>query len=324
MLRLFSQILHLTCETGAVSGFFAKAVVSSYLLRLSSAFKSGGPVRQINQNSNRSSRIVYLENSVSKLHAQYSNVSEIEVRLNLISLDSLRSQFLQPLSRKPEVREGRALTLWPYAKPLPADSLEDVPWNDCAALIAALHKVELEPQLVALGSGWLMRLSRSIEKLERMSASAERSIILEAAQTLPLFSSASWTHHKQSYIHGDWHPGQVAYYENKLVFIDIDDVGIGNRMFDLAKPAAYFLAGLLPNHMWKEFSEGYQNSCNMSQENRDTFWSELELPARAAVIQSAITALTHASENLRALQNFEIELIKSCQRVTQCHTRRIL
>ena len=305
--------------------FFNRAVVSAFIQSLSLAPSSRGRMYPIKQNVCSPSHIAFVDGEVLKHHAGYIKPSEIERRLNLISLDALNSLFLQPLSQKPQLDGGCALTIWPHATPFnPDSSSQDVPWNECAAHLAALHNADLDPGRIVLTSGWLPRLSRSLAKLRGMLECAERSLILEASQTLPHFSCSSWNLSQNSIIHGDWHPGQMVYFENRLVFIDIDDVGLGNRMFDLAKPAAFFLSGLLESNLWNEFRESYENSCQMAKVNRDHFWKDLELPARASVIQSAITALAHASESDRKLADFEAELIKTCQRVTQCYSRRIV
>ncbi len=52
--------------------------------------------------------------------------------------------------------------------------------------------------------------------------------------------------------HGDWHLGQLVRRDRRLL-IDVDDLGVGDPAWDLARPAAWYAAGLLEPAVWDRF-----------------------------------------------------------------------
>ncbi|WP_235489598.1 hypothetical protein [Frankia sp. AvcI1] len=93
-------------------------------------------------------------------------------------------------------------------------------------------------------------------------------------------------------IHGDWHFGQlVALPAAGWRIIDVDDLGLGDPAWDLARPAAWFATGLLPVEIWARFLDAYAACGGPAVTNRDDPWAALDLPARALTVEYAATAV---------------------------------
>jgi aminoglycoside phosphotransferase (APT) family kinase protein len=89
-------------------------------------------------------------------------------------------------------------------------------------------------------------------------------------------------------VHGDWHLGQLGRLSaaTPWLFIDIDDLGVGDPAWDLARPAGFWAAGLIPDDDWAAFLQSYREAGGPAVPPGDP-WSVLEPFARAAVIQAA-------------------------------------
>ncbi|MCM3926236.1 phosphotransferase, partial [Frankia sp. AiPs1] len=93
-------------------------------------------------------------------------------------------------------------------------------------------------------------------------------------------------------IHGDWHFGQlVALPAAGWRIIDVDDLGLGDPAWDLARPAAWFATGLLPVELWARFLDAYTSCGGPAVTEPDDPWAALDLPARALTVEYAATAV---------------------------------
>jgi hypothetical protein len=85
------------------------------------------------------------------------------------------------------------------------------------------------------------------------------------------------------------------------VLLDVDDLGLGDPAWDLARPAGYWAAGLLPDDGWRAFLDGYAAGGGPAVDPADP-WARLDTPARAAVVTAAAHALDPDSPNGDARQ----------------------
>ena len=55
-------------------------------------------------------------------------------------------------------------------------------------------------------------------------------------------------------VHGDWHLGQLGRRIGaRWRLLDVDDIGVGDPVWDLARPAGFWAAGLLSDAEWDAF-----------------------------------------------------------------------
>ncbi len=267
--------------------------------------------------SGRSTLVLKRGQIVVKSHSSETEVSELNSRLRWISKTMFRKLFVQPIRYRVEPMGGSLLTVWPAGTMTAVTTPEEFDWEGSARLIAALHSIlvaETFAETKVPDAGWLVRLARSRSRLLLTNSRIEKRVVLAAFATLPPFASKAWRTNHPCFVHGDWHPGQVVDFQGSPHLIDIDDVGIGDPAWDLARPAAWRLAGLLSVEVWNRFMEPYRDARGPAFDSEDP-WATLELPARAAAIQDAANALLRAERDERKLEYFEIELVNVCRRI---------
>ncbi|MCT9934211.1 phosphotransferase [Planotetraspora sp. A-T 1434] len=136
-------------------------------------------------------------------------------------------------------------------------------------------------------------------------------IIRKAYETLPLLTPPVA---RPALTHGDWHLGQLVRHEGTWLLIDPDDLGVGDPAWDLARPAAWFAAGLLEPAAWDRFLSAYLRAGGAAVPYDDP-WRELDLPARALTVQLAATAVVTARRAGDALDDVALALVSSCGRI---------
>ncbi|OMC32201.1 aminoglycoside phosphotransferase [Mycobacterium sp. GA-1841] len=214
---------------------------------------------------------------VDKLHRPGTDPRALQARLGAAGrIDVLVS----PLTEGPVAVGGRWLTRWPLVETLAAQP-ESVPWADIARLLAALHAEPVTERLPA--HGWPARLRRAVDRARRHGDQ----VLLRAAAGLP---EAAWrpgsAARPGTLVHGDFHLGQVGRQDGRWRLIDVDDLGLGDPAWDLARPAGFWAAGLIPDADWYLFLEVYREAGGTALPAGDP-WPVLEPFARAAVIQAA-------------------------------------
>jgi hypothetical protein len=206
------------------------------------------------------------------------------------------------------VLDGRAVTAWPRGATVDRTDPDAAPWREAGALLARLHR---HPVGAAAGlvAGGRERVVRAVAALRAPGGPVERGepdalAVHAAAATLE-----PWTHaaapwplgrHEPCLVHGDVHLGQLvtppdALAPGALVLLDVDEVGVGVPAWDLARPAAWFLCGLVDGSDWSAFLDGYADADGpLLRPGRD-LWAELEPAARALTVQTAARVVVAAA-----------------------------
>ncbi len=157
---------------------------------------------------------------------------------------------------------------------------ENLPWADAGGLLARLHRESVPTRAPA--HGWPQRLRRAVD------AARTNAIVRRAAAALP---QQAWRvgspDRPSTLVHGDWHLGQLGRRPHQpWVLIDVDDLGVGDPAWDLARPAGFWAAGLIPDDDWRLFLRAYRDADGPALPSGNP-WPVLEPFARAAVVQAA-------------------------------------
>lgn len=262
---------------------------------------------------------------VVKAHSARDHAEALRPRLRAAASAALTGVMLPPLT--PEVLQvaGRAVTVWPAGRPVAQDELDDAPWEEGARLLAALHAVPLTglPGLPAAGGP-----ARAARAVRRMTADGpvER-LVRRAFDGLPQelfhgpapepFGAVGEAGTLPALLtHGDWHLGQLVR-RGRWLLIDVDDLGVGDPAWDLARPAAWYAAGLLDPAVWERFLGAYLASGGPALGRGDDPWRRLDVPARALTVQLAAVAVVNAAGESRELDEVEHSLIEACNRIVR-------
>ena len=265
---------------------------------------------------------------VAKAHASTTSPTLLEARVSAAA--ELRGIFAPPLPVPPgfpaERRyvtrgRGRPVTLWPYGRPVAPDRPADAPWVPAATLLARLHSA---PSLRLPPAGGPARAVRAVSRLVSAVgvSHADRGAVMAAWSLLPhwvtgfpgppgippLLGFSFPTH-------GDWHLGQLVDAGDGWRLIDVDDLGVGPAVWDLARPASWFAIGLLDESEFGEFLGTYAEAGGRAVPPADP-WPVLDVPARALTVQAAAIGLVEAARGERPLREVEEALVEACRRMT--------
>ncbi|NSC20634.1 phosphotransferase [Streptomyces albus subsp. chlorinus] len=134
--------------------------------------------------------------------------------------------------------------------------------------------------------------------------------------------------------HGDFHLGQLVRHPasgGPWHLIDVDDLGLGDPAWDLARPACWYAVGLLPQEIWDRFLGAYARTCRARGAAGATGtaaaagtagglagpdpWPLLDAPARAVTVQTAALGVAKARAEGRDLDEAEEACVAACARM---------
>ncbi|HET9654128.1 MAG TPA: phosphotransferase, partial [Kineosporiaceae bacterium] len=118
-------------------------------------------------------------------------------------------------------------------------------------------------------------------------------------------------------VHGDWHFGQlVADRTGSWRLSDVDDLGVGDPLWDLGRPAAFCAIGVVTAAEFGGFLDAYR-AAGGSLPGPDLAWQALDVPARAYVVQTAARNLLAAHRTGADPDEVTAELLAACLRMTR-------
>ncbi len=255
--------------------------------------------------------VVRVGDVVLKAHERGTSVEVLTARLRVAGDPRLGELLLAPRFG-PVVVSGRVVTAWPVGTPVPQGEPETLPMEEGGRLLAALHSFRGSDfgGDVPRAGAW-DRMERAVRELPDVPGAAG---VRRAFATL---GAAPGPGGHDTLIHGDWHLGQLVRRDGYRL-IDVDDLGVGDPAWDLARPAALFAAGVLDPGTWGRLLGAYLEAGGTAVD-RDDPWLRLELPARALVVQMAARALSAAERDGKPLTEAQDALIEACGRIVSEH-----
>ncbi|MFI7041086.1 phosphotransferase family protein [Microbispora rosea] len=242
---------------------------------------------------------------VVKAHPPGTDERALRARLDAAA--DLPGVMLAPLGL--ERLDGRLVTIWPAGEPLTIDDVDagTTPWEEGGRLLALLHSRPAPPELPPAGGP--SRLPRAMADLAAAGVpDAVAAPIRAAYATLPPVREGG------ALTHGDWHLGQIVRHDGAWLLIDPDDLGPGDPAWDLARPAAWYAAGLLGPWDWERFLTAYL-AAGGTAVSADDPWRELDAPARALTVQLAATAVATAARAGEPPDDAAEALVSACRRI---------
>ncbi|GAA1127365.1 phosphotransferase [Streptomyces javensis] len=267
---------------------------------------------------------------VAKAHPPGTDPAELAVRLGVAAHPRCAEILLPPVDGTDVLPDGRQVTLWPYGEPVAPDAPDAAPWAEAGKLLARLHTVpiaELPGPLPAMRGP--VKAARAIARLRAAALpdSAATRAVLRAWAGLPGWARGVGRTDRvglrdgneggedNRLCHGDLHLGQlIRHRATDWRLIDIDDLGLGDPAWDLARPAAWYAAGLLAAEDWERFLGAYRAAGGSAAGEGDP-WPRLDVPARALTVQTAALALAKAAAAGRALDEAEEAMVEAAVRI---------
>ena len=241
---------------------------------------------------------------VTKVHRAGTDPAALAIRLGIaVRLGGATGPLLAPLDTAPRAVDDRWSTRWPRVDTVPVRP-DELPWVEAAHLLAHLHRAPVD---VVIPHG---AAARTLRALQRLPAAASP-VVSRASATLPdRARHAESAGRPRTLVHGDFHLGQLGRAPaGPWRLIDIDDLGAGDPAWDVARPAGFWAAGLIPDEDWHAFLTAYRSAGGPAIPQSGDPWPILEPLARAAVVQAA------AAGAHRAVDETQAELLAACARM---------
>ena len=237
---------------------------------------------------------------ITKVHRLGTDPDALARRLRVAA--QLSGILLAPLYTEPQPVDGRWSSRWPRVDTVPAQPV-DLPWVEAARLLAQLHRV---PDRLTIPHGAPARTQRAVRGLPAGAVVVDR-----AAAGLPdRARQAGSAGRPSTLVHGDFHLGQLGRApDGGWRLIDVDDLGVGDPAWDLARPAGFWAAWLIPDDDWQAFLTAYRTAGGPAVPASGDPWPVLEPLARAAVVQAA------AAGAHRPPDETQDELVAACARM---------
>ncbi|MER6123648.1 aminoglycoside phosphotransferase family protein [Streptomyces sp. NPDC001795] len=259
--------------------------------------------------------VVRHADTVAKAHAPGTDPAELSLRLTTAA--RLPGTLLAPLHPSPVDLHGRLVTFWPYGTPVDPGTPEAAPWEEAATLLARLH---LAPAPVGLPPmRGPAKAARAMGRLRAAGPHPAAEPVLRAWAALPAWARAEAPAPPSGTLcHGDLHLGQLVRHPadwGPWRLIDIDDLGVGEPAWDLARPAAWYACGLLPPDEWTRFLTAYRKAGGPAVPAAGDPWPALDVPARALTVQTAALAIAKSVAADRPLDEVEQTVVDTCVRM---------
>ncbi|WP_234320539.1 aminoglycoside phosphotransferase family protein [Streptomyces sp. SBT349] len=263
-----------------------------------------------------SGTVIRLGDAVAKAHPPSTDAGALDARVASAAHPSLAGILLPPrppaaVSRLPD---GRAATLWPYGLPVDPAS---VPWEAAGTLLARLHAVDPAPLGPLPPAGGPARAAGTLARLRATATDprhAEARAAVERILAAPVVPPSA-----TALCHGDFHLGQLVRHpvpDGSWHLIDVDDLGLGDPAWDLARPAAWFAAGLLAPEEWHRLLGAYRAAGGPAGGGAEEDpWLRLDGPARVLTAQSAARALIRCAASGSSPDEEDEALLISCLRI---------
>ncbi|MEU3187449.1 aminoglycoside phosphotransferase family protein [Streptomyces sp. NPDC006923] len=258
--------------------------------------------------------------AVAKAHADGTDPAGHRARLAVAAHPRLAGILLPPLPAAVDGVHGRPVTAWPYGTPVDPGDPDAAPWAEAGTLLARLHTVPLTALSGALPP--MRGPAKAALALGRMRAAGHHPAALpvrRAWERLP-----AWARGEDrppgpvALCHGDLHLGQLVRHpapDGPWQLIDVDDLGTGDPAWDLARPAAWYAAGLLDPGLWQRFLGAYRSAHGPAVPAVGDPWPRLDVAARALTVQTAALAVAKSAGAGRGLDEVEQLMVDACARI---------